>query len=188
MLCPDPEHTVGQWFRWAAAWRCVRHSSTFVSAPVGLDGRQPGNYTALTTSPERKAHCHTHIHKNTYLYVSIQIIQPHLHSQYLSPICSPPHTHTHTHIHTLKGPAKHKDYIMSRRITMTPTWPGCAAALPLAWVCLNLLFEGKDCPQFKQVFTYADRQLKHVVCISCCSGARLSQAQHVNWGWGSTCF
>lgn len=101
MLCPDPEHTVGQWFRWAAAWRCVRHSSTFVSAPVGLDGRQPGNYTALTTSPERKAHCHTHTY--TYLYVSIQIIQPHLHSQYLSPICSPPHTHTHTYTYT-QGP------------------------------------------------------------------------------------
>lgn len=110
---PQAEQTLGQWLRRAAAaLRCVRHSSTSVSAPVGLGGRQPGNYTALTTSPERKAHCHTH--KNTYLYVSIQITLPHLHTRYLSLLL----THTHTHS---EAPAKHKDYIMSRRITMTPT-------------------------------------------------------------------
>lgn len=86
------------------------------------------------------------------------------------------------------GPAKHKDYIMSSWITMTPTWPGAAAALPLAWVCLNLQFELKDSAQFKQVCTYADAQLKHVVCIRGCSGAAesfqrgRSRAKHVIWG------
>lgn len=114
----------------------------------------------------------TRIHKNTY-FESAE------HPDHTSP---PAHTHTIsfspfsllTHTHTYTGPAKHKDYIMSRSITMTPTWPGCAAALPLAWVCLNLLFEVKDCPQFKQVCTYADAKLKHVVCISCCRGGTVS--------------
>lgn len=38
------------------------------------------------------------------------------------------------------------------------------------WIyCLGL----KDCPKFKQVYTYADAtRLKHVVCISCCSEAK----------------
>lgn len=100
---------------------------------------------------------------------------------------------TNTHMHT--GPAKYKDYIMSRRITMTPSWPGSAATLPLARVGLNLLFEVRDRPQFKQVCTYADAQLKHVACISCYSGARLSyfagarrRAHCVTWGWWSIHF
>lgn len=73
-------------------------------------------------------------------------------------------------------------------ITSRRTWPVSAVALPLAWVCLNLLFEVEDCPQFKQVCPYADVQLKHVVCISCCTGAKVSfhwsrsLAQHVIWG------
>ena len=122
------EQTLGQWFRWAASLCCVRHSSTSVSAPVGLGGRQPGNYTALTTSPERTACYHTHIDKNTYLHSQrIQITQPHLqiHDIFFSILplflLLQTHTHTHTHTHIHAHTAKHKDSIMSRRITMTPT-------------------------------------------------------------------
>ncbi len=67
MLRPEPqaEQTLGCWLRQAAVLRLIRPGSTPVSATVGLSGRQPGNYTALTTSQERKAHCHTHTHTNT---------------------------------------------------------------------------------------------------------------------------
>ncbi len=105
MSRPQAEQTLGQWFRWAAVLRCVRHSSTSVSAPVWLGGRQPGNYTALTTSQERKAHYHTHKHKNTYLQAqSIQITQPHLHTHdiflpFSLLLLLLRHTHTHTHTH-----------------------------------------------------------------------------------------
>lgn len=146
-MCPEPKmnklRACGSGR--AAAFRCVRPSFTSVFAPVGLGGRQPGNYTALTTSSKRKGQYHTHIHKNTYLHAqSIQLTQSHLHTHthnlscILSLSLSLP---SHTHMHTV--PAKYKDYIMSRRITMTPTWPGSAAALPLAWVSLNLLFGAK---------------------------------------------
>lgn len=109
MLCSGPQaaQTQGQWFTWAAALRCVRHSSTSVSAPVGLSGRQPGNYTALTTSPERKAHYHTHTHAHTdkHLFAFTEYTDhttPPAHTRYLSLILSLPpqvHTHSQTHIH-----------------------------------------------------------------------------------------
>lgn len=50
----------------------------FLSALVGLSGTQPGNYTALTTSPERKAHCLTHTN-------SILITLPPAHTHASSP-------------------------------------------------------------------------------------------------------
>lgn len=101
MLYPNPkaEQTLGQRFRRAAVLRCVRHSSTSVSAPVGLGGRQPGNYAALTTSQERKAHYHTHTQK--HLFWKRRASRSHIptcthtHNIFL-PILSP---HTHTHIH-----------------------------------------------------------------------------------------
>lgn len=86
-LCPDPKAK-------AAVFHCIRPSSTSVSAPVGLSGRQPGNYTALTTSQERRAHHHTHTQK--HLEYTDHTTPP-AHTRYLSlHSLSSSHTHTYT--------------------------------------------------------------------------------------------
>lgn len=110
-----------------------------------------------------------------------EITQTHLHTWYLSA------SYTHRLSHHNTTPQLH--YVKE-----DPNWLASAVALPLAWVCLNLLPEVENCPQLKQVCTYADVQLKHVVCISFCTGAKVSfrwsrsLAQYVIWGWWSIQF
>lgn len=79
--------------------RCVSLCKTQlhpVSVPVGLSGRQPGNYTALTSSQDRKTHYHKHAQKHSFASRVYRSDKPHQHTQYLLPFCLL-HTHTHTH-------------------------------------------------------------------------------------------
>lgn len=79
--------------------RCVSLCKTQlhpVSVPVGLSGRQPGNYTALTTSQDRKTHYHKHAQKHSFASTEYtdQTNPTSIRNIFSHSVSS---THTHTH-------------------------------------------------------------------------------------------
>lgn len=120
----------------------------------------------LAARRERPTTAHIYTHKNTYLHsprTQLRTTPPahtHTNTNILLLLLTCTRTYAHSQIQRLHYVKQ--DYNDSN---LTGLGSRCASGARVS----EFTVEVKDCPQFKQVCTYADAQLKHVVCISCCS-------------------